>query len=910
MDSEHQLFAPFAKIDRERREVYGYATTPTRDQSGESVDLMAVKAALPSYLQYPAVREMHQPSAVGTGIEANLDQKGLWFGAKVIDDQAWRKVAAGVYRGFSVGGRVTKRDHRDPKHILGIDLTEISLVDRPCNPDARFELIKMEGESCVLAKGVKSVAGGRIKTGRFASLQQLHQEATGEQLKHEDLAAESDKDAARHGRKTDSAIDAKDKDAVALHSAMAHTSASMANHHREIAGRYKEIATHLMPEGAEEDMPDNELQKLIDKATASIDDLAKQVGSDGHGSGKNARIEGMEKALEHGHEMSANSIASIASAMRAKANANAARVSEPDKTKHHSAEAAASMTSAHAAHVSASDSYKTFEGHLKTPAGTSQTREGSQGEGKVVAEPNVEGQKLKEHNLIKALRVKLAKQCTDNVTQLRKAADEFIGMAKKEGTPDDEAAEMKETAANIHKMADEEERVAKLGNEVDALKDNAGVDNSSDGEIVAKVVKTSKLTKFGDAWFDKRGNFFGKRAFTDDKRKELAGSGAAMPDGSFPIETKSDLENAVGLRGNSKHPKDKVEAHIRSRAKAIGEPVPESMGKADGIGDGDEDDKKTAGDFGGKKAAPFGAKDTDKKDDDEAMEKRACAKCGGMNKAGDMKCAACGTSMTKVADKDDVKCAADLAATLRGVRRLTKRANLPASADLAKWLSDGNKLLVTAVAEKMMSVMKGPEMPSAEVFAKAAPDALWMKTAVSVLLSLGEGLSPVQHDTRVVLAKSMKKLRKKIKKDAEAQKEKEVDAIEKRVAEELKKVAPSSDGAMDAMQKLIARIAPLAKSAQDMKLKLDAKDAEVVSLNDRLAKLESQPLNNGGGKKDKNQLAKAGLIPISKEEDGRSRQDAPYSEEPSPLLTKILAVPAGSQRAEALLRSAYTPRSR
>jgi hypothetical protein len=144
-DGDAVLWAPFTKIDGERREVYGYATTPTRDASGESVSLDAVRNALPEYLRFPSVREMHSPSAVGTGIEARIDDRGLWFGAHISDDQAWRKVQQKTYRGFSVGGRVTKRDPRDPKHILGIELHEISLVDRPCNPDASFEVVKRDG---------------------------------------------------------------------------------------------------------------------------------------------------------------------------------------------------------------------------------------------------------------------------------------------------------------------------------------------------------------------------------------------------------------------------------------------------------------------------------------------------------------------------------------------------------------------------------------------------------------------------------------------------------------------------------------------------------------------------------------------------------------------------------------------
>jgi hypothetical protein len=51
---EATLFAPFVKINAVLREVYGYASTPTRDQAGESVDLEAVRKALPGYLKYPA----------------------------------------------------------------------------------------------------------------------------------------------------------------------------------------------------------------------------------------------------------------------------------------------------------------------------------------------------------------------------------------------------------------------------------------------------------------------------------------------------------------------------------------------------------------------------------------------------------------------------------------------------------------------------------------------------------------------------------------------------------------------------------------------------------------------------------------------------------------------------------------
>lgn len=59
-----------------------------------------------------------------------------------------------------------------------------------------------------------------------------------------------------------------------------------------------------------------------------------------------------------------------------------------------------------------------------------------------------------------------------------------------------------------------------------------------------------------------------KREFSSDKRKELAASGAAMSDGSYPIENASDLANAIQAIGRAPDPA-KTKAHIKARAKAL-----------------------------------------------------------------------------------------------------------------------------------------------------------------------------------------------------------------------------------------------------------------------------------------------------------------------------------------------------
>jgi len=139
-----RIFVPLEKYDEEKRLAIGYASTPALDSQGEIVKREAVEAALPSYMRFANIREMHQPSAVGVAQEADLDARGLRIAAKVVDDDAWEKVKQGVYKGFSIGGRVTARDPNDHRVITGLELTEISLVDRPANPEAIIDVYKAD----------------------------------------------------------------------------------------------------------------------------------------------------------------------------------------------------------------------------------------------------------------------------------------------------------------------------------------------------------------------------------------------------------------------------------------------------------------------------------------------------------------------------------------------------------------------------------------------------------------------------------------------------------------------------------------------------------------------------------------------------------------------------------------------
>jgi hypothetical protein len=148
-----QFYLPISKVDAEQRLVYGYASTSALDLQGERVSLDALKRALPDYMQWRNIREMHQMSAVGVAESADIDKKGLYVVGRIVDDEAWKKVKEGVYKGFSIGGQ---RLIKNGDEITELLLTEISLVDRPANPECRIELYKRgaDGEAAVDAPGV------------------------------------------------------------------------------------------------------------------------------------------------------------------------------------------------------------------------------------------------------------------------------------------------------------------------------------------------------------------------------------------------------------------------------------------------------------------------------------------------------------------------------------------------------------------------------------------------------------------------------------------------------------------------------------------------------------------------------------------------------------------------------------
>jgi hypothetical protein len=157
-----KLFLQLAKVDLEKRLVYGRATQEIIDRSGEmfdyatskphfekwSGDTLAATKAAGTEASLGNVRAMHGKVAAGKLTEMHFDdvEKAIDVCAEIVDDAEWHKVKKGVYTGFSIGGSYVKRwtDEAGTRRFTA-GPAELSIVDNPCVPTATFAMVKANG---------------------------------------------------------------------------------------------------------------------------------------------------------------------------------------------------------------------------------------------------------------------------------------------------------------------------------------------------------------------------------------------------------------------------------------------------------------------------------------------------------------------------------------------------------------------------------------------------------------------------------------------------------------------------------------------------------------------------------------------------------------------------------------------
>jgi len=135
--------------------VYGNATDDSLDLDQQICDPAWLEKAMPDWFTSGGnIREMHGPNAAGVAKEYENKNGKHIIGVHVVDPLAVKKVKTQVYRGFSVGikaPRVVRDNKAANGRIIDGSIIEVSLVDRPANPNAKLILAKsVDGESTLV----------------------------------------------------------------------------------------------------------------------------------------------------------------------------------------------------------------------------------------------------------------------------------------------------------------------------------------------------------------------------------------------------------------------------------------------------------------------------------------------------------------------------------------------------------------------------------------------------------------------------------------------------------------------------------------------------------------------------------------------------------------------------------------
>jgi hypothetical protein len=139
--------------------VYGPAASSHLDRDHQRLNEAWLDTAMPAWFAEGAnVREQHDSKravGVGVGLVKGDGDSGHMLASRIVDPVACLKVKHGVLKGYSVGiknprVKLGKADAPGGE-VVGGDIIEVSIVDRPCNPTTLFELAKADGASGELA---------------------------------------------------------------------------------------------------------------------------------------------------------------------------------------------------------------------------------------------------------------------------------------------------------------------------------------------------------------------------------------------------------------------------------------------------------------------------------------------------------------------------------------------------------------------------------------------------------------------------------------------------------------------------------------------------------------------------------------------------------------------------------------
>ncbi len=140
------LYVPITRIDDQKWEVEGIATSEAVDSFNTIFSYEASKKAFQKWIERTAnVREMHDRKAVGKGVGVQFDdeQKQVIVRLRVSKGapDTWTKIQEGVLSGLSVGAgkpytwESIERNGQTYPYLTSYELAELSVVDNASNPD-------------------------------------------------------------------------------------------------------------------------------------------------------------------------------------------------------------------------------------------------------------------------------------------------------------------------------------------------------------------------------------------------------------------------------------------------------------------------------------------------------------------------------------------------------------------------------------------------------------------------------------------------------------------------------------------------------------------------------------------------------------------------------------------------------
>jgi len=172
MAEQFRKFVQLMKVDEENHMTWGIVTSEVPDKENEICSYADAKKAYKKWSedflekttaagQEPSmgnIRIMHGLQIGGKVIKLEFkdEEKQVWLGTQPATDEVWKLIKGGYITGLSHGGRYLWKKEVGEYTRYAPEISEVSYVDNPANPDASFAYVKADG-SMELRKFAKDV---------------------------------------------------------------------------------------------------------------------------------------------------------------------------------------------------------------------------------------------------------------------------------------------------------------------------------------------------------------------------------------------------------------------------------------------------------------------------------------------------------------------------------------------------------------------------------------------------------------------------------------------------------------------------------------------------------------------------------------------------------------------------------